>query len=333
MARQPSRGFRLHELELFRGQTQTAVAFEREGFSYADHLEEAIGVHLLGVRLVGKPRLDYFSHDLGPEADDEDEDAATSLFELHDLRRDGRRIWVTYRAGGVGAFRWAVPRSGGAPVDVQDHAVINEQRACFLLPPGEGTVGLLVAESAGRSASEHSLRAWVHAASKAVRGQEPHWRLRTRAVADPDHVRQLINEEAVQEVVLMRKEETADRSTTVEPFTIRAPLKTAYSRRTTVQRLTGWANRDSNDPLSLREGARELAAIIDPRLAEVNFDDGYVKVKGDSDSGQQLRPDLARDVFTYRLGPGMRSEDSVLTEARGVADSILGLSDLELPWP
>ncbi len=337
MARKPNRGFRLHELRLYQGQRQTAMPFEADDRNYIDHLEEIVKSHLLNVRLDAKPRPDFFAHREGPDAgveveDDGEAEDPTSIFEIHELRREGRgRLWLTYRSGSIGAYRWAVPRGTDIPVDVSQHAVTNEQRACFLAPSAPGTVGLLIAESAGRATGEHALRAWLHAASKATMGQDPHWRLKYTPVADPAHVRELVNEDDVQEVVLMRREETPERNTQADPFTIRAPLITQRSRSAAVQRVLGWFER-RDDPLTPRQGARELAAIIDRRFENVDFDDGYVKVKGSYDAGQQLRPDLAKDIFTYRLGAGWASEGFVLRRAQGVAENIHGVSNLELPW-
>lgn len=44
-------------------------------------------------------------------------------------------------------------------VDVSDHAVLNAQRAWFLLP-ADGLTGLLVAESVGRASGENMLQRW-----------------------------------------------------------------------------------------------------------------------------------------------------------------------------
>lgn len=333
MPRSPSRGFRLYEIQLYRGQGQTAVPFMSDDLDYAQHLQEIIRTHLLDVRLDRKPRLDAFTR--VPEIvdeQDEDEERAASIFEVHDLRPDGRQVALTYRAGSIGSFRWAVPPGEGEPVDVSGHAVTNEQRAFFLLPPAGETTGVLLAESAGRATGEHALHRWLHAASKATNGgTAPYWRLALDAVADPEHVRQLLDEDSLQEVVLSRREETTDRSTTVEPFTIRAPLRTQYSRRQTADVLRGWANRD-RDPLSVQEGAQQLAAIIDRRFRDVSFDDGYVRARGEQDSGQHLRPDLAKDIFTYSLGSGWHSDAAVLRAAAEVAERLHGLSDLDLPW-
>lgn len=333
MARGPSRGYRLYELQLFLGQRQDPQPFVSKDQNYLEHVRDIIDAHLLGKRLEGPPRLNAFTHADGPGGDDASEEEDVSrIFEVHDVREQDQRLWVTYRSGGVGNYRWAVPRGGGDPVDVSEHAVTNEQRACLLIPPRDATVGLLVAESAGRANGETTLQRWLHAASKAYLNNGSYFRLRLKAVADPAHVAELVDEQSVQEVVLQRRQEQPDRSTTTEPFTIRAPLKTEYSRRRTVETLRGWVGQREN-PLSVREGARQLAAIIDPQFADVIFDDGYVKAKGDNDSGQQLRPDLAKDIFTYKLGPGWSSDSAVLREARTTAEGIHGLSELELPWP
>lgn len=337
MARASSRGFRLAELTLHEARRHDPKPFVTDGFNFSAVLEKAAADRLLHRKLTTPPSVGAlgpastgsFSDDPGVGVDDDAGPAV--VFEIQELTRSGRRLSITYRSGAVGAFSSAVSTvEEETDVDVSDRAVINEQRAWLLLPPA-GTGGLLVAESAGRSAGEHTLRRWLNEACRVTAGDGTAWRLLATPVSDPKHVEELLNEESMQEIVLSRREETADRSTRSEPFTLRAPLKTQYTRRQAADRLQGWLERRTN-PLSVQEGARELAAIVDERFRDVEFDDGYVKAKGD-DSGQQLRPDLARDIFTYSLGPGLRSEGAVLSEARQVVQRIQGLTEMELPWP
>ena len=333
MARKPTRGFRLHEVRLYRGRKRDEVPFLTEESNYAEHLDKIVRAHLLGRKFDKPPRADYFAHAAGPTDDDEggEEDEPSVIFHVQDIKRDGRMVHIRYRAGNVGAYSHAVsPAVDEADVDMRGRAAVNEQRAWFLLPAEGGTVGLAVAESAGRAAGEESLRRWLQTASGAERSPEPYWRLGMTAVSDPEHVDSLIQEEAMREVVLSRREEQPDRSTTVEPFIIRSSLKTEYARRKIYNVVRSWI--DQPNPLTARQGAAQLAAIIDPGFKDVPFDDGYVKAKGD-DSGQQLRPDVVRDIFTYNLGPGWLPDAIVLRKAQEVAARIHELSDLEVPWP
>lgn len=176
------------------------------------------------------------------------------------------------------------------------------------------------------------LQRWLHAASRADRAPEPHWRLGLTGVGDPEHMQALLDEESMQEIVLLRHEEQPDRSTTVEPFKIQSKLRSSYAKRTAAQTAMNWFERRSN-PLSTREGAKQLAAILDPTLANVDFNDGYIKASAEDTSGQQLRPDLAKDIFTYRLGSGVATEARLLKQAREVVEGISKLSDLDSPWP
>lgn len=335
MASRTRRGFKLHTLKLHSGQKQSDLAFDSDAFSYASHVEVCVREHLLNVRLTKKPRLDSFTRQ--PEIDSDsdlgsDVGGIQPFFEVESVSRDGRRLSITYHAGNIGSYRWARPAGAGDALDVSDHAVGNEQRAIFLFPPPGGKGALLVAESAGRAAGEHTLRGWLAAASKAERGQDPHWRLSMTTVADPEHVRELINEDAVREIVLQRREETPDRSTSTTAFKISSQLKLVTDKKRVVDRLLAWVTL-GDQPLSNREGAKQLAAIIDPRFADLEFTDGYVKVGSDEDSGQRLRPDLGSDIFTYRLPPGWLTDSGVLQRAREVAQRTRELSVLDLPWP
>lgn len=328
MARSPSRGFRLYEVRVYPGRSRTPAPFGPDDHSFGEHLYKIATERLLNEKLTTAPRVDAFT--APPAVAEDSASAPLAIFEVRQVTRTGRRIFLQYRAGSVGSHTWAVSGLAGDPdIDVREHAVLNDQRAWFLVPPAGRTVGLLVAESAGRAAGEETLRRWLHAASRV----EPEsWRIGLRAVSDPEHIQDLISEESVREIVLTRRAEQPDRSTTQEPFTIRAPLKVASSRRRAAERLQDWVTRREH-PLSLREGAQELAAIIEPSFSHLEFDDGYVRVQGDEDSGQQLRPDLARDIFTYRLDAAEPTEGAVLRRAREVADRIQGLSELDLPWP
>jgi len=281
MARTPSRGFRLAELTLHEGRRHEPKPFVSNGLNYAAVLETAVTGHLLIHKLTGSRVTGALApitvadivDDEGVGTDDGEDAGPAVVFEVQKLHRSGRMIAITYRSGAVGAFSSAVSTvQDEVDVDVSGRAVINEQRAWFLLPPA-GTIGLLIAESAGRSAGEYTLCRWLNEAVRVEAGDDPAWRLRAARVSDPEHVRDLLEEESLQEIVLSRREETDDRSTQSEPFTIRAPLRTQYSRRQAAERLQGWLARRT-DPLSVQEGARQLAAIIDARFRDVDFDDG-----------------------------------------------------------
>ncbi len=325
-------GFRLYEVQLFRGQKRDSQPFALKDEHYADHLERIVEDHLLGEKFDELPSLNYFLKAEEPEEAEGDEEESSVLFETEKLGRQGTRVRIKYRSGSVGSYALAVSRRRGDPdVDVSEHAVLNAQRAWFLLP-ADGLTGLLVAESVGRASGETMLQRWLHAASRVDRAPEPHWRLALTGVGDPEHMQALLDEESMQEIVLLRHEEQPDRSTTVEPFKIQSKLKSTYAKRTAAQTAMSWFERRSN-PLSTREGAKQLAAILDPALANVDFNDGYIKASAEDTSGQQLRPDLAKDIFTYRLGPGVATEGRVLRQAREVVEGISKLSDLDLPWP
>lgn len=327
-----SHGFRLYEVQLFRGQKRDPQPFALKDEHYADHLERVVQARLLGEKFDQPPSLNHFVKHQEPEEADGGADESSVLFELEELERQGTRVRLQYRSGSVGSYALAVSRRRGDPdVDVSEHAVLNAQRAWFLLPM-DGPTGLLVAESVGRASGENMLQRWPHAASRADRAPEPHWRLALTGVGDPEHMRSLLDEDSMEEIVLLRHEEQPDRSTTVEPFKIQSKLKSSYAKRTAAQTAMGWFERRS-DPLSSREGAKQLAAILDPTLANVDFNDGYIKASAEDTSGQQLRPDLAKDIFTYRLGPGLATEARVLRQAREVVEGISKLSDLDLPWP
>lgn len=328
-----SHGFRLYEVQLFRGQKRDPQPFALKDEHYADHLERIVDKYLLGEKFDQLPSLNHFLTAGEPEeAEGDEEESSVLLFEVEKMGRHGTRVRITYRSGSVGSYALAVSRRREDPdVDVSDHAVLNAQRAWFLLP-ADGLTGVLVAESVGRASGENMLQRWLHAVSRAERAPDSHWRLGLTGVADPEHMRALLDEESMDEIVLLRHEEQPDRSTTVEPFKIQSKLKSSYAKRTAASTAMRWFERRSN-PLSTREGAKQLAAILDPALADVDFNDGYIKASAEDTSGQQLRPDLAKDIFTYRLGPGAATEARVLRQAREVVEGISKLSDLDLPWP
>lgn len=332
----PMRGFRLYRLELFRGGKRAErerQPFGREGWHYGDYLTKVTEDRLLGQKFNESPRLDYFlTRGAGQDpGGDDDEDSPESVFEVQNVRVVGRRIMIQYRAGGVGAYAAGVsPRAGLPDVDLRELAAVNEQRAWVLLPD-DGLFGVMVAESAGRASGELLLLRWVHAASKAEENGAAHWRVRAVPVTDPLHLQELIDEEALREVVLTRVEETGERSNPHERIVVRSPLKTGPVRRGVTDLLRSWLS-SREHPATAAEGAGQLAAILDENLADMNFDDGYVKVKGDETSSQRLRPDLAHDIFTYSLGRGYRTEAGVLRQAREVAERLQELSELALPW-
>jgi hypothetical protein len=324
------RGFRLWEFSVHLGMTRPALDFTLPGKPpehLSTHLQSLTHGMLLGQQMHVPPHLRHFFRDpadIAAEADSRD-----SLFEVRDLAVTGRRLRITYRTGGFGNYEAAVPRGRGREVDVRRHALTNDQRVLFLFPE-EGRKGLMIAESVRGTSGEETLLRWLHAASMFARDPDPHWRIRARRVADPEHLANLIKADALDAIVLHRRDQRGTRATTTEPFTVRAPIKTAYVRRMAARTLVGWRERDA--PLSAQQGARELAAILDSELADIPFEDGYVRASADGDAGQQLRPDFKREMFTYLLPGGRLDDDEVVAEARAVANRIAGLSDLPITW-
>lgn len=234
-----SHGFRLYEVQLFRGQKRDPQPFALRDEHYADHLERIVDSRLLGEKFDQPPSLNHFVRPEESEEPDGEEDQSSVFFELEELRRQGAPVRMQYRSGSVGSYALAVSRRRGDPdVDVSEHAVLNAQRAWFLLPT-DGLTGLLVAESVGRASGENMLQRWLHAASRADRAPEPHWRLALTGVGDPEHMQSLLDEESMEEIVLLRHEEQPDRSTTVEPFKIQSKLKSSYAKRITAQTAMG----------------------------------------------------------------------------------------------
>jgi uncharacterized protein (DUF58 family) len=159
-------------------------------------------------------------------------------------------------------------------------------------------------------------------------------------LADEERLAEMIREGQAQTLVLVRHAITAGRTRAVKDVEITASLAVSGRMEQAVRVVQGWyqhnrqARGGSEAGVTNEQGARQLAAIVGPNIADMDLDDGWVQIEDPDGQVKRVKPTQMTDVFTYRL-----SEDQPPVIPRfyaAVRETALGLqpaAKLGIDWP
>jgi hypothetical protein len=80
------------------------------------------------------------------------------------------------------------------------------------------------------------------------------------------------------------------------------------------------------------DALRELAAIVGPEIANLDFDDGYVVVQGTDGRTKRIRPGSLDDVFTYPLREYIKEDRHFYVKVEDAIRSLENTAGLSIDW-
>ncbi|MFB8214622.1 hypothetical protein [Streptomyces anulatus] len=327
-----SYGYRLFTFQVYRGFKRTPLDLaDCKGDPYQEIAESLLKTLSVGT-VVGEPTEEG-------QAEVEVEGAFSKpALRVEEVRIVDNTIRATVWAGKFGSHEKAIGDVAGSDTDIKDKAASNLFRVVLAFPE-EGDIGILAVETIGRSCPVAQLTRWMTKKSRdeATQGADEGawWRICVTPLADENRLAEMIREGQAQRLVLVRHATTAGRTRVVRDIEITASLAVSSRMDKAVQIVQGWYRHKrqmEEDPaVTDEEGARQLAAIVGPQVADMDLDDGWVQIE---DPDGQVKPSQMTDVFTYRL-----SEDQPPVTPRfyaSVRETAVGLqpaAKVGIDWP
>ncbi|MFJ8801002.1 hypothetical protein [Streptomyces sp. NPDC102487] len=332
-----SYGFRLFTFQVFRGFKRTPLDLaDCKGQPYQEVAEALLKVLSVGT-VVGDP-----TDDSQAEVEEEGTFGKPAL-RVEEVRIVDNTIRATVWAGKFGSHEKAIGDVAGSDTDIKDKAASNLFRAVFAFPD-EGDTGILAVETIGRSCPVSQLTRWMTKKSRdeVTQGSDEGawWKISVAPLADENRLAEMIREGQAQNLVLVRHTTTASRTRAVKDVEITASLAVSSRMEQAVKVVQGWyqSNRKAEENqeagVTNEQGARQLAAIVGPQIADMDLDDGWVEIEDPDGQVKRVKPTQMTDVFTYRL-----SEDQPPVTPRfyaAVRETALGLqpaAKVGIDWP
>ncbi|MFK8905477.1 hypothetical protein [Streptomyces sp. YS-3] len=299
-----SYGYRLFTFQVFRG-------FKRSSLDLADCKGEPY-------QEIAEALLKALS--MGTAVGDPTEDSQAAVEELgafgkpalrvEEVRVVDNTIRATVWAGKFGSHAKAIGDAAGSDTDIKDKAASNLFRVIFAFPEG-GETGILAVETIGRSCPVSQVTRWMNKKSRdeATQGRDEGawWRISVTPLADENRLAEMIREGQAQTLVLVKHATTAGRTRSVKDIEITASLAISSRMDKAVKVVQGWYQRkrhtegDSEIGVTNEQGARQLAAIVGPQIADMELDDGWVQIEDPDGQVKRVKPTQMTDIFTYRL--------------------------------
>ncbi|MFK0137946.1 hypothetical protein [Streptomyces murinus] len=299
-----SYGYRLFTFQVFRGFKRTPLDLaDCKGEPYQDIAEALLKALSIGTA-IGDPTEDS-------QAEVEELGAfGKPALRVEEVRVVDNTIRATVWAGKFGSHEKAIGDAAESDTDIKDKAASNLFRLIFAFPE-EGETGILAVEAISRSCPVSQVTRWMTKKSRdeATQGSDEGvwWRISVTPLADENRLAEMIREGQAQTLVLVRHATTAGRTRSVKDIEITASLAVSSRMDKAVKVVQGWYQRNrraeesSEAGFTNEQGARQLAAIVGPQIADMELDDGWVQIEDPDGQVKRVKPTQMTDVFTYRL--------------------------------
>jgi hypothetical protein len=327
------------------------------------HYRQVVATVLRGMErrlLIGEPKLGAPDDAIEVEEDAPIQDRlrGKAAFRLERSAVSGNIVYGLIRKGVYGSHDLALgPDPEAEDVPLEGFAPSSGYRFILNLP-STGTVGTLAVEDIGRSTPADLLARWLRHESQVVARKDmerrqaespndvvelrPWWNPLFRQMTDPDHLNEILASGQFGEIRLEKRGADTARSPKGNlKYRVVAP-RVAESKTDELRQVVGeWLRRDlaADERTTDAQGARQLAALIDDTdLADIDFDDGYLKP---AEAGSRaISPSRLTDMFVYpqTSGPSDRRTPGIdfYKAVRDVAGRLAKRDDASavgVQWP
>lgn len=270
--------------------------------------------------LVGDPKLtpDTDVEEVSEEGVIQERLRGKVAFRLEHFVVDGFVVHGVIRKGIYGSHDIALgPDQDAEDMPLDGRAPSSAYRFVINLPES-GVSGAMAVEAIGTSCPADHFARWLRYESRQLSEDQYRkareeatgddvpvrstwWNPLARQMTDPGHLDNLLRSGLFSEIRLEKRAYGAGRGPKGDlTYKITAPSIPASRVSQLREVLRGWfrgEGSDGNRPTDA-DGAAQLAALIDPTdLADIHFDDGYIKI--DEPGSRAISPSRLRDLFTY----------------------------------
>lgn len=247
-------------------------------------------------------------------------------------------VFIPFRVGKTGDHDYALG-VGVSDVDLDKRAPTRKYRAILGFPKAGG-FAVLGVESVSMQCPATPLIVHLNAElarQKAKKKLAGDWRLSITQLTDEVQLESVMKKPEIQRVQLVKYGLNKDGTRRSKEFTLTIDEAGTAKKETKLQKLaTGWRKEQQKDEPKLAsdaEGANAIAAIVGLGVDEVEWDDGWMVVSGDSVSPTKLSPRRATELFTYGLGESRPSDMAIYHSMSDQARRLESGLKFKVQWP
>lgn len=307
-------GFRLFDVELFKGNGRTRLAFSTDSWSYSDHLLKAIQ-SVEGQTFRGSP------------AGQPDDEPDPERWKKHPVltvisgRRIGPAVLGSIRYGRDSDFENAVPNdpndARGDSIDIADTAPTRTYRFLFLPPATPGVeTAMLAVESVGRACPSRPFVRWSKRWSqnysetdgRTKDGDAGDWhRVKIYGTVDPKALRDHLQDSTVVEMELRSARKSKARREKSTDFSLTSRLDGAKERA--LDKLSTAIT----SKLDEEEFAKELAGLVGVDAETLDLEEGWLLINTPGVGNQKVSVSHLPEIFTYATGDRRLDDNEFLS--------------------
>lgn len=323
-------GFKLWEVRVHKGFARNPLDLPSAQLSDKDNSTKLLpSLQAIAKSTEGHTRtevLRYRAYSPDEDSTGDKEDTTPSI-RLLTYGVNGSKLTFEYRFGRRGSHDMAIAPDSLDDANLADKASSNRFRA-YLFMPTAGDTAVFASEARNTICPGTDLLKLLGVTSKEQDEQRPlkdqmgWWRFLPKQVTDEEQLKSFIRSGHANGVRLEKVTSTGSGARDRKVVTVRQAGLTG-SKLDQAKLLGaewfGFAPKDlglTGTPPKGNDDLTKLAALVDVKLTPGQFDDGGLDWEGPDGSTQFVKPDGARDVFTYRVGRrGIAPTDAELETA------------------
>ncbi|MDI2032984.1 hypothetical protein [Paenarthrobacter nitroguajacolicus] len=242
-----------------------------------------------------------------------DKEDTTPSIRLLSHSVSGSNLTFEYRFGRRGSHDIAIAPDAGQDASLADKASSNRFRA-YLFLPTSGTKAVFASEARNSMCPGTDLLKLLGVTSKEqdeareTKDQIGWWRFLPKQVTDEEQLKSFIRSGHANAVRLEKITSSGSGARERKAITVRQSGLSGSKLDQAKILGAEWFGVKAKDlgldgkPPKGKDDLAKLAALVDLQLKPGQFDDGGLEWEGPDGSTQFVKPDGARDVFTYRVG-------------------------------
>jgi hypothetical protein len=252
-----------------------------------------------------------------------------------EVTADARRVSATVEYGHLGYAHRALAERREDDAQLDNKSPVQFFRVEFLLPE-QGETGLIAAETISGGSALPVLVSWINHTMRGKYGDDAMVRLMAPQMTDTARVDALLKRDAVAEIHLVKHGAEIDGMPSDGKITVVEQVRTTSKMQNAKTLVDSWVARlRSKDGMTedQRKGEiRALAGVVSDVFAEVEFDDGVVKLDPGTGRMVEVRPSRIGELFIYEISDLWPDQDEWLGRTREQILALAGAEGLSVVW-
>ena len=275
--------------------------------------------------LAGKPQSQQPDLDSDATEGEQKADHSEAVLKVESISTMGHVVRFTVRYGREGAYDIALSAVGDPDIDLTSRAPSRLYRGAFIVPPN-GTRGFVAIETISRVRPLTSLLKWLRFKSPVP------WRIKVDPTIDSQEFERALEESSNVYLEFEKRQPSEDNAPAREKkLRVHAPITTTPRRDAVKTLVKGWYTKPQEQQVNIGHEMTELAAIVDTKLSQVDFDDGRVVIEDNDGVKRSYYPTLRHDLFMYYTGHERIHDDDFYDQVNLATSKLFTVEDIDMP--